>query len=142
MSRIIGFNFTNISAERKSQKSDKLEVNVNINIESIKEEKLDLMKNENVLKFDFEFSVAYKPELADIKLKGNVLATFDKEESKSILKEWKTKKISDKTRIPLFNFIMTKCNLRALQLEEELSLPSHVPMPRISPEGNKTNYTG
>jgi len=59
----------------------------------------------------------------------------------SIIK-WKNKKISDDIRMPLFNMILTKCNLKALQFEEEFALPTHVPMPRLSPQENNQSYVG
>jgi len=144
MNRIIGFNFTEISAQRKKPQEGKIEINVNIDIESITSEKIDLVKDpdQEALKFDFKFTVSYKPELANIVLRGTVLSMINKEKSKEIIKKWKSKKIEEDTKIPLFNFILTKCNLRALQLEEELNLPTHVPLPRIQPEKSDTAYTG
>jgi len=37
-------------------------------------------------------------------------------------------------RVPLFNFIMNKCNIKALYLEDEMGLPLHIPLPKISTE--------
>lgn len=137
--QIIGFNFERILAERKNPPKEKIQVKSNINIISIEQEKLDLVKSQETLKFNFEFAVDYT-EMADISLKGFVLMLLEKEKAKDVLAKWKKKKILDEVRIPLFNFILTKCNIRALQLEEELGLPSHVPLPRISQQ--QTSYTG
>ena len=52
-------------------------------------------------------------------------------------KDGSDKKIPEGIRIGLFNFIMSKCNVKALQLEDELGLPFHVPMPRLRPEKKK-----
>ncbi|MCX6748335.1 MAG: hypothetical protein NT076_01900 [Candidatus Pacearchaeota archaeon] len=141
--QVIGFNFEKISAERKQSKKPvaNIEVNSNINIKSITQEEIDLAKEKHALKFDFEFSINYKPDLADILFNGFILLLVEKDESKEILKKWKTKKIDDKIRIPVFNTILTKCNLKALQLEEELSLPTHVPLPKIQQSQNKP-YAG
>jgi len=137
--QIIGFNFEKIQAERKNPSKEKIQVKSNINIISIEQEKLDIVKSQETLKFNFDFSVEYT-EMANISLKGFVLMLLEKEKAKDVLTKWKKKKISDEVRILLFNFILTKCNIRALQLEEELGLPSHVPLPRISQQ--QTSYTG
>ena len=137
--QIIGFNFEKIQAERKNPSKEKIQVKSNINIASIEQEKLEMVKSQETLKFNFDFSVEYT-EMANISLKGFVLMLLEKEKAKDVLTKWKKKKISDEVRILLFNFILTKCNIRALQLEEELGLPSHVPLPRISQQ--QANYTG
>ena len=57
----------------------------------------------------------------------------EKEELKQTLDSWKKKQIPPEVRTGLFNFIMSKCNIKALFLEDEMALPFHLPMPRISP---------
>ena len=142
--QVISFNFEKIQAERKQAKGmQNMQINSNINIKNITQEEISIVKDKPVLKFDFEFSVNYKPEIAEIVFRGFSLVLVEKDESKDILKKWKNKKISEEVRLPLFNLILTKCNLRALQLEEELNLPTHIPLPRIKPEQQKNqNYTG
>ena len=141
--QIIGFNFEKISAERKPKKIIKnLEINSNINIKNISKEDLDIIKDKPALKFEFEFSISYKPEIAKILFQGFILGIVEKDESKDILKKWKNKKIPEEIRIPLFNLILTKSNVKALQLEEELGLPTHIPLPKIKPEKQNKSYTG
>jgi len=142
--QIIGFNLEKISAERKNPIKGKLEISSNINIKEIKQEKIDIIKEQNPLKFNFKFTIEYKPKIAEIIFEGFVLVLFEKDKSKEITKKWKGKKISDDIRIPLFNFILTKCNVKALQLEEEFGLPTHIPLPTIRPQSEKGNarYAG
>lgn len=137
--RIIGFAFEKIAAEKEKTKEKNIKINSNIDIKSITQDKIENL-NEEVIKIEFEFKIDYQPNLAKIAFLGYLLITTDKNQAKEILKKWKSKKISDEIRIPLFNFILTKCNLKALQLEEELGLPTHVPMPRVSnqPPSNRT----
>ena len=72
---------------------------------------------------------------------GYVLLALDAEKSKEVLKKWKSKKVSDDIRIHLFNFIMTKCNIKAINLEDDVGLPLHVPMPRLSnQQSNNRSY--
>ena len=140
--QVIGFNFKKIQAEKKNLSKDKLTIDSNVNIQNISEEKIEAVKDKPVLKFDFNFTVNYKPDVAEIKLQGMVLLMVEKDQSKMIFKKWKNKEVLEEIRVPLFNLILTKCNLKALMLEEELSLPTHIPLPRIKPQQNNTNYTG
>jgi len=143
--QIIGFNFEKIQVARKGQPKGKLELKSNINIKAITQEKIEIMKDRPALKFDFEFTVDYKPNVAEIIFQGFVLGLLDKEKTREVVKKWKTKKIPDEARVPLFNFILTKCNLKALHFEEEFGLPPHIPLPRVRADekGQKgLNYTG
>ncbi|MBU1136541.1 MAG: hypothetical protein KJ559_03460 [Nanoarchaeota archaeon] len=140
--KIIGFNFKKINIEKKDKLKSKLEIKSNIKVNSISEEKLDIVKDQSALKFEFEFSVDYSPDFAKINLEGFILVLLEKDVSKEILKKWKTKKISNDIRIPIFNTILTKCNLRALQFEDEFVLPPHIPMPKLSSEDSQKTYTG
>ena len=128
--KIIGFNLTKISIERQEKPEGKLEIKQNINVDNITKEKIEITKEE-VLKTEFTFSINYDPNFAKVEFKGYILIMPEKEETKKILKEWKDKKIPDEVRAGLFNFIMSKCNIKALSLEDEMNLPTHVPMPKI-----------
>jgi hypothetical protein len=56
---------------------------------------------------------------------------------KEILKQWESHIIPEEFKIPLFNIILKKSNFKALELEEDLLLPSHIPMPSIKPSEAK-----
>jgi len=144
--KIIGFTINKIQAERKNPVKDKLEIKSGLNIEDITKETVDISKN-SAIKFDFTYSVDYTPDVAEIKIKGSVIAIDEKDESKDLLKEWKKKKFNSPLKIPLFNFIMDKCTIKSLELEEQLGIPFHIPLPRLTaaetqnPE-TRANYTG
>jgi|SRR3989344_2008500 len=129
--QIIGFSLNKISIERKEKQEGKLEIKQNINIDEISKDKINLSEGE-IIKVDFTFNVDYNPELAKLEIKGQTILLPNKEEIKDILKDWKKKQVSENFRVPLFNFIMGKCNIKALELEDELNLPLHLPMPRLS----------
>jgi len=131
--KIIGFNLTNISVERKEKIEGKLEIKQNINIDDISKDKINISKEE-ILKIKFTFNVNYNPDFAKLEFKGVLIIIPEKEELKKIIKEWKNKQLIEEFRIPLFNFIMNKCNIKALSLEDEMALPLHVPMPRLNPK--------
>lgn len=155
--QIIAFDINKILIEKKENVSNELEIKTNLSVENITEDSIQTFGNSQpVLKFDFLFSVNYTPNTAKIEIKGTVVATEEKDNVSKILKEWKNKKFQNQLKLPLFNFIMKKCNIKAVELEDELNLPLHVPFPQLSPqdsaeasksdksikENKPTNYTG
>ena len=56
--KIIGFNFTKILVEKQDTPFDKLNINQNINIESVKKEKIFISDRET-LKIQFNLSITY-----------------------------------------------------------------------------------
>jgi len=135
--QIIGFNLGKILIERKEQAIGKIEISQNIDIKDISKEKISISKSE-ALKVQFSFTINYSNDFAKLDFEGHVLLLPSETELKNILKSWKDKKIQEEVRVPLFNFIMSKCNVKALTLEDEMSLPLHIPMPRLNP-GNPNN---
>lgn len=130
--KIIGFNLSKILIQRKEKLEGKIEINQNIDIKGITKDSIPITEEE-VLRIDFAFQIEYSKDAAKLEFVGNLLTIPDKEELKEILKSWKDKIIPENMRVPLFNFIMSKCNIKALALEDDLNLPYHVPMPRLEP---------
>ena len=129
--RIITFNLTKILVQREEKPKDKIQVNQNINIKDIIEEKIPITDNK-ALKITFNLSINYSENYAKLEFEGTILVLAEKDEFKQFLDSWKSKKIPEQARIPIFNFIMDKCNVKALYLEDEMGLPFHVPMPRLT----------
>lgn len=144
--RIIGFNFKKISVERKKEIKGKLQIKSNLDITNIEKNHLDFAGD--ILKFSYTYNILYEPGLAELIFQGMVLVLPDKSNNiKKTLKDWKKKKLTEEIRIFLYNFIMAKCNLKALQLEEDFALPSHIPLPRLTKQIQQTqqkqsNYAG
>ncbi|MAG79045.1 hypothetical protein CMI40_01570 [Candidatus Pacearchaeota archaeon] len=131
--KILGFNFTKISIEKSSDKLEKLKMNTNIDISQIKEVKSDFLKSkEEIIGVKFTYIVDYSPNIAKVELNGNILITLEPDMAKDVLKQWKDKKIPEEFRIVLFNIILKRSTIKSLQLEDEMNLPSHVNLPRIS----------
>jgi len=130
--RVIGFSFNQISIEKKKELDRNIKINTNIDIKDISFPKLDLFQTKEVANFEYNFKIFYE-DCAELIFKGTILVLIeDKKQFEELKKSWKTKKIDDKLRIPLMNIILSKCNLKALQLEEDLGLPAHLPAPRIT----------
>ncbi len=133
--KIAGFNFTKINAEKLSGKRENLKINANIDVSEIKQLKADAFKSKDeFLGIKFGYTIDYSPDFAKIELLGDIIVTIESKKAKEILKQWKDKKIHEDIRIPLFNIILKKSSLKALELEEELSLPLHVSMPSLKKE--------
>lgn len=144
--KIIGFHLKKVLAEKISPLKGKLEIKQGLNIEDITEEKASF-SDKPTLKFDFNFSIDYNPDIAKLELKGSVLVLDEKEEAKEIIKDWKKKKFEHPIKLALFNFIMDRCNIKALNLQDELNLPFHIPFPKLAPQPkqndqNPANYAG
>ena len=118
--RLIGFDFDKISVEKLSEIKDfkDLKINTNINVAEIESFESDMLKlKEDLLKVKFSYKINYNPDFAVMELAGNVILAMDNKMSKNVLKEWKDKKINSDFQIPLFNIILRKSNIKALQLE-------------------------
>ena len=128
--KVIGFNFDKISAEKLKDRPDNLKISTNIDIVDIKDVKTDILKTkEQLLHAKFSHTIKYEPGFANMELKGTVLLTLEEKEAKEVLKEWKKKQMPEGFRITLFNIILRKSAIKALQLEEELNLPLHISLP-------------
>ena len=137
--KIVGFNIDKILVERKSVIKPNLEIKSNLNIDSIKEDSVPFSKLP-AAKFNFSFMVNYEPDTAKIEILGNVLTLIDDgEDVKETIKNWKKKDFSPEVKASLFNFILGKCNLKSIQLEDEMNLPLHVPFPKVTPNSSETD---
>lgn len=130
---IVGFSFSKISAEKFQQAKEKIKINVRVDVKDITKEELKIGEKETV-KISFVFSVDYDPRVGELLLEGNVFFAENPKKIRKIIESWKEKKVEEEIRVDVFNFIITRCNVKALQLEEELGLPIHLPMPRIKKE--------
>lgn len=130
----MGFNFNKISIERFPSNDDNknLKIDTNINIKSIKELKTDILKSkEIVIGIEFGYQINYEPKIAKLDFVGNIILSVDQKQAKTILREWEDKKIEEDFKFTLFNVILKKANIKAIQLEDELNLPLHLPFPSL-----------
>lgn len=143
---IVGFGFTKLSAEKKEAAKGKIDINNNVTIKDIQEDSFSLGrdKQQNVLKFIFEFTSKYEPSVGTILFEGELLYMEEPKKAKEIIASWKNdKKIPKELMAGLLNTILTKCNVQALILSQEINLPPPIPMPKVQvqPQAEK-NYIG
>jgi len=137
--KLVGFNFNKINIEKMKNDLKDLKINTSINLKEIKEIKADLIKSKDILlSVSFNYSINYDPKIAEINFEGFMIIEVDSKLGKDILKDWKKKIIKEEIRISFFNAVLMKSNIKALELEENMNLPSHFQMPSLR-ENEKGN---
>ena len=130
--KVIGFNFTKLSAERLKETVEDIKINTELDFPEIKETKSPFLKiKEELLEAKFEYKVNYEPGLAKVVIQGKVLFSVDEKTANEVLKQCKKKNLPEDFRILLVNVVMRKSALKALTLCDELNLPVHVPLPTL-----------
>ena len=128
----MGFSFRKINIEKFSDSSKDLKIGTNIDILEINKISVDFLNNnEDMLGIKFNYLINYEPNIAKIEFEGDVLISIEPNLSKEIIKQWKDKKISEEIKVPLFNIILRKSNIKALQFQDEMNIPLHIPFPSI-----------
>jgi hypothetical protein len=136
--RLIGFNFEKMSVEKFQERPESLKFNTKLDISSINPLKSDIIRTKDeLLKVDFVYSVDYEPNFAKLEIKGNILLSVEPKIARDVLKGWKDKQTSEDFRLFMFNIILRKTNVKALQLEDEVGLPPHIPLPSLNKENVK-----
>ncbi len=136
--KILGFNFVKISAERITNDFKDTKINTNIDVSDVSEVKSDIFDNkEKIITIKFVNTLDYEPGIAKLELVGNILLSVDKSTFEEVLKEWKKKTLPNEFRLKVFNLILRKSSLKSLQLEEELNLPLHMPMPHLKSSNDR-----
>jgi hypothetical protein len=130
---IVGFNFTSMNAEKKDAIKGKVNINNNVAIKDVQEKDLALGSNkQKSLKFEFEFTSKYDPNVGNITLVGDVLFIEDGKKIKKIHDGWKKdKKLPKDITTKVLNTVLGKCNVQALILSEQINLPAPIPLPKV-----------
>ncbi len=133
MMEFVGFAFTKIYAERFFENTDKSKIETSLNLTSIEEifPKAD-SKKDSILKVSFKYEINYSEGVAKIEIQGNLFISLEKSFAEEILKKWEKKNLSDSFKLPVFNTIMHKSNIKSLQIEDELGLLPHFQLPSLS----------
>lgn len=130
---IIGFGFEKVYIEKKQNFSREDQIKNKIVITNLEETKIKTSDKEETpaLAIKFDFSLDYG-KAGDLELKGYILFYDSEEKVKELATVWKKEqKLPAQISTQIFNFILNKSNLQALQLESEVGLPLHLKMPRF-----------
>ncbi len=141
---IVGFNFDKINVEKTNPIRGRVQVKNNMAIKNVEQQELILgKKKENILKFSFEFTSEYEPNIGIIDLKGHILFMEEPDEIKKIIDGWKKKKfIPQDLMTVLLNTVLIRCNIKTLILSNDVNLPPHIKLPTISPKSDASQYIG
>ena len=131
---IVGFGFTKLSAEKNQNSKGKIEINNNVTIKSVEEADVPLGKEkQTALKIVFNFITKYSPDLGSISFEGEVIYMADSKKGKEIIASWKKdKKLPKDLMAPILNTILTRCNIKALIISQDVNLPPPIPLPKVS----------
>jgi|SRR3989344_3292854 len=143
---IVGFSFTKLSAEKGAPSKGKIDINNNVSIKDVQEDSFSLGKDkqQNVLRFLFEFTSKYEPNVGSILFEGELLYMEEPKKTKEILGDWKKdKKLPKEMMAGLLNTVLTKCNVQALILSQQVNLPPPIPLPKVQMQQQaEKNYIG
>jgi len=128
---VIGLTFRSISATRSEKApSGEIRINSTPKVNDIKEVSVATLKKK-ALAFQFEFVTRYDPDLAELKIEGELLYLADKNEL--ILKQWKKKKtIPENVSVEILNHLFRRCLLKMAVLADDLQLPPPIQIPRVT----------
>lgn len=144
--KVIGYHLTKVLAEKKAEAKTINSINTSIEFVNIEKDKIENIKDFEVIKVNFNFTVSYENQadkkdnslkIARIELEGNLIFAADKEESKELLKFSKKKDLPNNMKVPLNNVVFKKCLVKAIELEESLNLPYHIPIPQATLQQQK-----
>lgn len=136
--KVIGFNLTKSSIERKETELKNITIDQNINILDVQKDHISLT-DDDVLRIKFDYTIDYSKGDAVIQFVGSLITVPSSDDIKKYLKAWEGKDLPEDSRVSIFNFIMNKCTIKALSLEDEFGLPFHIKLPKISSENKKDN---
>ncbi|HTY44117.1 MAG TPA: hypothetical protein VMC80_02650 [Patescibacteria group bacterium] len=138
--KILGLNFNKINVERFPQNEEKADIKIStdIGILDIKSINADIFKTKDeFLSIKFSYVINYEPKFAKIEFLGEMVVSLDPKDAKDVLKDWKEKKFSEDFKVFVFNAILRKANLKALELEDDMNLPLHMPFPMVRKESDR-----
>lgn len=130
---VIAFNFNKLNAERKDSPKGNIKVGNNVSIKDVTTTSLNFGTNkEKGLKYIYAFTSKFEPDVGSIHIEGDVLAIEDSKKVDEIVKEWKkSKKVKKEVLTPIINLILSKCNIKALNLSQDVNLPAPIKLPRV-----------
>ena len=128
----VGLNFTKIIAERAGSSQQNIHIQNTTSILSVKESTIADPKKA-LLKFEFEFTCTYTPDIGKILLTGELLEIYDKEIATKILTGWgNSRNVAPELMEHILNVILSRANIEALIISREVGLPSPFAMPKAT----------
>jgi hypothetical protein len=129
---IVKINIHKLHAERSLKaKGGQVKINNNVSLKDVDEMSFSV-EGKKGLKFTFEFTCNYEPELGKIEIEGQILFVDEEEKVSKIKESWdKEKKIPMEVMEQIVNAALHKGNIQAIKISEEVNLPSPLPLPKV-----------
>ena len=130
---IVKINLHKVVAERNlDAKNGQVRINNNVSIKDV-EDLSFAVEGKKGLKFTFAFNCQYEPDLGKIDVEGQVLFVDEEKRVTEVKKGWeKNKQIPMDILQQIINASLHKGNVQAIKISEEVSLPSPLPMPKVT----------
>lgn len=127
---IVSFNINKMVTERKNSVRGKISIKNNVSIKNIEKADLSFGKEKQEgLRYNFEFSCVYEPNIGHITIEGDLLDIQEKKRVDDILTKWKKeKKIEPGSMQNILNTVFGRCNLQALIISRDINLPPPIPI--------------
>jgi len=136
---IVGFFFTKLHAHKDVSFKKGFTKDLAVDIVDLQEETLSFSSKGQAIKVPFKYQLKYNDPAAkkdnlvgEISLEGTITLMTSESEGKDILKSWKAKKLPPAVHEFIVNFILRKCTAKAIELEDSVNLPFHIPVPKAS----------
>lgn len=145
--KLLNIIFNSISGQRE-ENIKSTNTNITIDYLEIEKEKIEILKDTDVIKISFKLNIEYSAGNKDkekeakaghVSFEGKALLSANKEESKELMKIWKKKEVPAALKATLFNTLIKRCTPKALLIEEELNLPFHASIPQLRPQPQANN---
>ena len=128
---IVGFTFTKICVERKIEPKGKIDIHNNVGVKNVEAADLGFGKaKQDGLKFTFEFSSKYEPDVGEIIMTGEIMCVGEKNDE--VIKGWKkNSQVPPELLAQILNTALMRCNIEALILSRDANLPPPINLPMI-----------
>ncbi|MBI4447670.1 hypothetical protein HY643_01700 [Candidatus Woesearchaeota archaeon] len=135
---VIGFNFEKVNVEKTAKLISNMSIKTDLKVTSLEDEKVKVgQETKDTLKINFEFSVDYSPNIGKMVLGGHLLYLDEPKKLKELQKKWEKKENFPLDFImPVLNEVVRKCNITSLFLSEEVGLPPHIKLPKLTPSSS------
>lgn len=133
---VIGMSLRSMTANREKDSFEgELKINSTPSIGDVKEMNFPSLDKKGV-SISFDFVVSYEPQVAKIKISGDML--YSPKGNENIMKQWKSeKKLPDSIAMEVIDSIFRKCIIKSAVMAEDIQLPAPIPMPRARPAEKK-----
>ncbi len=128
---VLGFNYTELSAEKMAPVQGKVSINNNVSVTSVDEQEISFDDQEAV-RIEFRYQSEYEPEVANITIEGNIIYVSEQYSTDELVDEWgDSESLPEDAMRDVINNVLSKCNVEAILLSRDLNIPSPIPLPKV-----------